>query len=153
MESQLPLRKFKLDEPNPQPRSTENKRLNIYARSMASRSKKKKHQGAGGLLSWWPVLLGIAVTPFTAKTASVLALGGPWPLRMLYPFAQLLQRPELAFGESMGDTLAQGMMYLQFPLEGLLMRFLLKYQPLLVSFLIVALFHLAAAGLLAWLGK
>jgi hypothetical protein len=118
---------------------------------MASRSRKKKRQGAGGLLSWWPVLLGIAVTPFTAKMASVLALGGPWPLRLLYPFAQLLQRPELRLGDSTGETLAQGMMYLQFPLEGLLMKMILKYRSVPVSFVIVALCHLAAVGLLAWL--
>jgi hypothetical protein len=120
---------------------------------MASRSRKKKRQGAGGLLSWWPVLLGIAVTPFTAKTASVLALGGPWPLRLLYPFAQLIQRPELRVGDSVGETLAQGMMYLQFPLEGLLMKILLKYRSISVSFLIVALCHLAAVGLIVWLGR
>lgn len=119
---------------------------------MASRSRKKKSQGAAGLLSWWPVLLGIAVTPFTARTASVLALSGPWPLRLLYPFSQLLQRHELGLNGTTADTLAQWMMYLQFPLEGLLMRFLLKYRSLLLSFLAIAVLHLLAVGLLAWLG-
>lgn len=115
---------------------------------MASRSKKKKHQG---IQSWWPVILGIAITPFTAKTASILVLSGPWPLRMLYPFAQLLQRHELGLAEATGETFAQWMMYLQFPLEGLLMHFLLKRRSLAFSFLCVAAIHLAAVGLLTWL--
>ncbi len=120
---------------------------------MAARSRKKKRQGTTGWLSWWPVLLGIAVTPFTARMASVLALGGPWPLRMLYPFSQLLQRHELRLNEATADTLAQWMMYLQFPLEGLWMRFLLKYRSLLVSLLGVVALHLIAVGLLSWLGS
>ncbi len=121
---------------------------------MASRSnssRRKKRQSSGGWLSWWPVALGIAVTPFTAKTASVLTLGGPWPLRLLYPFALLLQRHELGLQEATGETLAQWMMYLQFPLEGLLLRFLLKYRGFVVSVFCVAAIHLAVAGLLGWL--
>lgn len=70
---------------------------------------------------------------------------------MLYPFAQLLQRHELGLSEATGETLGQWMMYLQFPLEGLLLRFLLKYRSLLVAILCLLLFHLAAVGALAWL--
>lgn len=70
---------------------------------------------------------------------------------MLYPFAQLLQRHELGLNEATGETLAQWMMYLQFPLEGLLLRFFLKYWSLLVSILCLVLFHLAAVGVLTWL--
>jgi hypothetical protein len=85
---------------------------------------RKKNKSA--LLIWWPVLLGIAVTPFAIHFASILALEGPSALRLLYPYVLLMKDPAFGLSSDMGNALSQGMMYAQFPIYGLLMALTLR---------------------------
>jgi hypothetical protein len=91
-------------------------------RRPSARQKKSKR----GLLNWWPLLLGIAVTPFAIHAASILALEGPSALRMLYPYVLLIKEPVFGLSSDLGNSLSQGMMYAQFPFYGLLMSLILR---------------------------
>jgi hypothetical protein len=109
--------------------------------------KKKKAAARGGWLTWWPLLLGILVTPLTVRAAGVMALAGPDALRMLYPYVQLVQSHLLGFPAEITGTLSQAMMYLQFPLYGLLMALVLRAKGLLPAVLATAVVHFGAVGI------
>ena len=81
--------------------------------------RKKKKPLPGALIILAPLLLGILVTPFAVRGASVLALSGPSALRLLYPFVVLVQSHAQTFATSQEETLAQWVMYGQFPVYGL----------------------------------
>jgi len=121
-----------------------------------TRKKKQKAAAAGGgagWLGWWPLLLGIAVTLLTIKTAEILPLMGAdglLKLRLLYPFALLLQQPQLGLTEQTSDSLSQIMLYAQFPLYGLYTSLAMKWKPLWTALTQVAAIHLLGFGVL-WL--
>ena len=111
-------------------------------RKPAARRKKKKV--AAGWLTWWPLLLGIAVTPLTVRAAGVMALAGPDALRTLYPYVLLLQNHALGLPGELAANLSQWMMYLQFPLYGLLMSLLLRAKGILTAVIAIAVLHFVA---------
>jgi len=108
-------------------------------------TRKKKKTAASGWLSWWPLLLGILVTPLTVRAAGVMALAGPDALRMLYPWVQLVQSH--VFTTEIAGTLSQAMIYLQFPLYGLLMALVLRAKGLLPAVIATAIAHFVAVGI------
>lgn len=110
-------------------------------------TRKKKKAASAGWFTWWPLLLGILVTPLAVRAAGVMALAGPNALRMLYPWVQLVQSPVLAFPTEIAATLSQAMMYLQFPLYGLLAALLLRAKGLLPGLVAAALAHFGAVGI------
>ncbi|HLH34058.1 MAG TPA: hypothetical protein VKX41_05245 [Alloacidobacterium sp.] len=110
-------------------------------------TRKKKKAASAGWLTWWPLVLGIAVTPLTVRAAGVMALAGPDALRMLYPWVQLVQTHLLGFPAEIASTLSQGMMYLQFPLYGLLMALILRAKGLVPALLVTAIAHFGAVGI------
>ncbi|MGA7886489.1 MAG: hypothetical protein WCA44_12160 [Acidobacteriaceae bacterium] len=69
----------------------------------------------------WPLLICVAVDPFVVRAASILALEGPRPFTMLYPWVEFLYLPAFHFTAEMVSTLQQWVLYLQFPVYGLLM--------------------------------
>ncbi len=87
-----------------------------YARTRTSRSKKKR-----SIPRWLvviaPLLGGILVTPFAVRAASVLAMSGPHALWLLYPFVPVVLQH---FTTNQDETLAQWIMYGQFPLYGVI---------------------------------
>ncbi|QNI33345.1 hypothetical protein H7849_05125 [Alloacidobacterium dinghuense] len=110
-------------------------------------TRKKKKAAARGWITWWPLLLGILVTPLTVRAAGVMALAGPDALRMLYPWVQLVQNPMLAFPTDIAGTLSQAMMYLQFPLYGLLMALVLRAKGMLPAIIAAAAAHFGAVAI------
>ena len=129
------------------------------ARPKRSGTRKKKQRqaaaprGGAGWVGWWPLLVGIAVTLLTVKTAEILPLMGAdglLKLRLLYPYALLLQQPQLGLPEQTGDSLSQIMLYAQFPLYGLYTSLALKWKPLWTALMQVAAIHLLGFGVL-WL--
>jgi hypothetical protein len=75
----------------------------------------------GGSQALWPLLICIVLDPFTVHFASVLALEGPKPFTLLYPWVEFLLLPVLHLSGDLVSVLTQWMLYLQFPLYGLLM--------------------------------
>jgi hypothetical protein len=117
-----------------------------------SNSRKKKKTGFSWL-AWWPLVAGIAVTFATVKTAEILPLMGPaglWKLRLLYPFALLLQQPQLGLSEQTSDSWSQIMLYAQFPLYGLYASVATRWKSLGRVVLHLIAIHLLAFATL-WL--
>jgi hypothetical protein len=112
-----------------------------------SPARKKKKAAAAGWITWWPLLVGILVTPLTVRAAGVMALAGPDAFRMLYPYVQLVQNPLLGFPAEVAGILSQAMMYLQFPLYGLLMALVLRTKGLLTALITTAVVHFGAVGI------
>src|SRR6202046_2909067 len=76
---------------------------------------------SGWWKSLWPVLVGIAITPFTVRLAGVLALEGPKAFALLYPWVDVLRSRVLHAPADLVGHAYESMMYLQFPIYGLLM--------------------------------
>src|ERR1700761_6111505 len=86
------------------------------------RTRKKKKTTQAGLLAWWPLLAGIAITFFAVKTAEILPLMGPdglLKLKLLYPYAMLLKAPRLGLSEQTSEFWSQIMLYGQWVVYGL----------------------------------
>ncbi|HTD55220.1 MAG TPA: hypothetical protein VK670_07545 [Silvibacterium sp.] len=114
-------------------------------RSTSGNTRKRKGKKKPGWLAvWWPLLLGIAVTPFAIHAASIMALAGPGALATLYPWVLLLKNPALGPGGGLGDNVSQLLMYIQFPLYGLLMALILRSKSLWFSLGIAAGLHCLA---------
>lgn len=84
-------------------------------RSAASRS------GAAGWKALIPLLVCCALAPFAVQAASILALEGPKAFALLYPWVEVVRSPALHVTPARLETLSQWIMYLQFPVYGLLM--------------------------------
>ena len=108
-------------------------------------TRRKKKAASAGWLTWWPLLLGILVTPLTVRAAGVMALAGPDALRLLYPWVQLVQSH--IFSVEVAGTLSQAMIYLQFPLYGLLMALVLRAKGLLPAIIAAAVAHFGAVAI------
>jgi len=116
-------------------------------RRTASRTaprKRKKKNSPRLLAVWWPLLLGIAVTPFSIHAASIMALAGPGALTTLYPWVVLLKSPALGLNNGLGENLSQLLMYIQFPLYGLLMALILRSKSFWIALISAAGVHFAA---------
>lgn len=74
-----------------------------------------------GFALWWPTLLGIALA-FAAPRIwdQVQSSWGELGLRFVFPYLLLASRPELGIGQELATNLSQLMLYLQFPIEGLI---------------------------------
>jgi hypothetical protein len=115
-------------------------------------ARRKKKSASAGWLTWWPLLLGIAVTPLTVRAAGVMALAGPDALRTLYPYVLLLENHALGLPGELAGDLSQWMMYLQFPLYGLLMTLVLRAKGLLTAVITTAVVHFGAVAVVIALG-
>lgn len=93
--------------------------------SSAAPPRRKRGARKGLARGWWkalwPVLIGIAITPFTVRLAGVLALEGPKAFALLYPWFDVLRSRVLHSPADLIGHAYQYMLYLQFPLYGLLM--------------------------------
>jgi len=114
------------------------------------RSRKKQ---TSSWIAWWPLVLGIAVTPIAVKAATLMALTGPDGLRLLYPWMLIPKLHFLGLSDSLGDTLSQAMMYLQFPLYGLFAMLVHRWKGASSAVLQLTLLHLLAVGLVFVAGR
>jgi len=119
----------------------------LHKRKPAAKRKSRKKQ-TSGWLAWWPVILGIAVTPFAVKAATLMALTGPDGLRLLYPWMLIPKLHLLGLSDSLGNGISQAMMYLQFPLYGMLAMLVHRSKGAVPAILTLALLHFLAVGLL-----
>ena len=108
---------------------------------------KRRKQGGPNWAAWIPFVLGIVMTPVALRAASILALSGTGGLMLLYPFVQIVQNPVLHGAGGLADPLAQWIMYLQFPVYGLLMARITKSKGFWVALNVVVAIHGAGIGL------
>ena len=108
-------------------------------------AKKKKSESV-----WLAALLllaGIIATPIALRAASVLALSGTNALTFLYPYVQLAKNPMLRIPGSLANPAAQWLMFLQFPLYGLLMVVVMRGRGFWIALNAVVFVHSAGIGL------
>ena len=122
-----------------------------YAHGMATAARsvrgKRRKKGGSSWAAWIPFVLGIAATSVALRAASVLALSGAGGLILLYPFVQIVQNPVLRFSEVISAPVAQWIMYLQFPVYGLLMARIIRSKGFWIALNVVVFFHAAGIGL------
>ena len=109
-----------------------------------NRSRKRQSRKSGFFVVWWPLLLGVAVTPFAIHAASIMALAGPRALMTLYPWVVLLKSPAIGLGPLLGENVSQLLMYIQFPIYGALAALILRYKSLWTALGIAVAIHIAA---------
>lgn len=67
----------------------------------------------------WPFVIGVILSIFALKLWVILSDLNPWALRLVFPFVQLVERPEFGLRWELGGFLPQIVLFLQFPAEGL----------------------------------
>lgn len=72
-------------------------------------------------LHFWPLVVCLAITPFAVRGADIVALEGPRPFALLYPWIEVLRCPAFHLSADLVSTLSQWLLYLQFPIYGVLM--------------------------------
>ena len=98
---------------------------------------------------WALVLAGIVAAYFAVRYAEVAPLLGPgglFRLRLIAPLAMLAHQPQLGVPEAAADTIAQVLMYAQFPFYGLLLGILWRIAGFLRAASAVVLLHALAVG-------
>jgi hypothetical protein len=116
-------------------------------------SPRKRKTSRAGWITWWPLLLGIAITFAAVKTAEILPLmgaSGLLRLQFLYPLAMLLKQPQLGLSEQTSDSWSQIMLYAQYPLYGLYASVATRWKPLWGVLMQLTALHLLGFGVL-WL--
>jgi hypothetical protein len=91
------------------------------------------------------LLAGILATPVAVRAASILALSGPNALTMLFPFMEIVKNPVLRLPGNLANPAAQALMYLQFPIYGLLLGRVLRSRGVVTALGAVAFLHVAGA--------
>ena len=107
----------------------------------------KRRKSGSGWAAWIPFLLALAMTPVTLRAASILALSGGGGLLLLFPFVQIVQNPILRISEVFSAPVAQWVMYLQFPVYGLLMARIIRSNGFWIALNVIVLIHGAGIGL------
>lgn len=77
-------------------------------------------------INWAPLAVGIVLGFMAPQIHALAALWDPWGLRVVFPLVQLAGLHEIGLSDELTRTLPQLMLYLQFPLEGLLVAFNLR---------------------------
>lgn len=89
-------------------------------------AEQKQQSPAMNWMSWAPVAVGIVLGFLSPQLHALAAQWDPWGLRIVFPVVQVLGLRELGMSDELTRTLPQLMLYLQFPLEGLLVAMNLR---------------------------
>ena len=123
----------------------------------ASRKRKGSRSSLPWAVVWALVLAGIVAAYFAvryAEVAPLLGQSGLFRLRFIAPLAMLAHQPQLSIPDVAADSVAQVLMYVQFPLYGLLLGLLWRAAGFLRAASAIVLIHglaIAAVMLLAQL--
>ena len=78
------------------------------------------------LASLWPVAVGVLLGVYAPLLRDLAANSAPWAVNLLFPFSALVDERSLHLSRDTANALAQFLLFAQFPLEGLLVRIMLK---------------------------
>jgi hypothetical protein len=123
-------------------------RAEAYPRQKSAvRRKTRGRTPLAWVFVWALVLVGIVAAYFAVRYAEVAPLLGPgglFRLRLIAPLAMLAHQPQLGVPDAAADTIAQVLMYAQFPLYGLLLGILWRAIGFLRAASTVVLLHALA---------
>jgi len=103
--------------------------LEMKANLMALRQQRRSARLHRSLAQWseyWPVALGILVSFFAPQLREFVEPYRPWGLWVSFPMVAISIRPEIYMGTKMAALMPTAMLYLQFPIEGLLAKIALR---------------------------
>ena len=80
------------------------------------------------MASLWPVALGVLLGFYAPLLRDLIANSAPWALTLLFPFSALAGERGLNLSRDTAQSLSQFLLYAQFPLEGLMVRIVLKHR-------------------------
>lgn len=123
------------------PSSTAVKQRSSAGAKPRKRKTSASRAGWGGWKALWPFLVCCALTPFAFQSASILALEGPKAFALLYPWVEVVRSPALHVPPASLATLSQWIIYLQFPVYGLLMTLTFRTGRYLRAFVIGLIAH------------
>jgi hypothetical protein len=125
-------------------------RAEAYPRQKtAARRKSRSRTPIAWGIVWALVLAGIVAAYFAVRYAEVAPLLGPgglFRLRLIAPLAMLAHQPQLGVPDAAADTIAQVLMYAQFPLYGFLLGILWRAAGFLRAASTIVLIHALAVG-------
>ena len=102
------------------------------------------------LAASWPIAVGLLLALVAPALSDFLTVLKPWGMWLVFPFVELLKRPELQMGEWFKQTAPQFMLYAQFPLEGLFAKKFLRGRVTVRGVALqVAFYHFLGAVQLA----
>ncbi len=78
------------------------------------------------LASLWPVAVGMLLGAYALELRELVTCYAPWAMSAVFPFVVLANRLQIPVGGAGARFLPLLMLYAQFPLEGLLVRILLR---------------------------
>jgi hypothetical protein len=120
-------------------------KLEMNANILALRQQQRKarlERSLGQWASYWPVALGMVISIFAPQIRDFADLFRPWGLWVTFPMVALSIRPEIYMGSTVASFLPAAMLYLQFPLEGLLAKVALKGNVTVYGVIVqVVFFH------------
>ena len=119
-------------------------RAEAFPRQKTGTRKKKAKASGGAWKLWLPLAAGLVAAWFAVRYAEVLPLLGPgglFRLRLIAPLAMLAHQPQLGIPEATADSVAQALMYVQFPLYGLILGLTWRAAGFLRAALVLLLVH------------
>jgi len=128
--------------------------LEMKANLAALRQQRRRSRLQRSLQQWseyWPVAIGIVLSICAPEIRDMLATMQPWAMWVVFPLVVLAGRPEINMGDLMAVYLPIVMLYIQFPLEGLLARLLLKGNVTIRGVAVQVLFFHALCIIELWL--
>ena len=99
--------------------------LEMQANLLALRHQRRKERVQRSLAQWaeyWPMALGMLISVFAPQMREFVEAYRPWGLWVSFPMVAITMRPELHMSSAVATMLPTVMLYLQFPLEGLLAK-------------------------------
>jgi hypothetical protein len=86
------------------------------------RRKSRLRQTAINWSEYWPFAVGVAISCFVPQLRDFVDAYRPWGMWILFPFAAIANRPEVAPSSQLIANVPLFFMFMQFPIEGLLAR-------------------------------
>ncbi|HVU47215.1 MAG TPA: hypothetical protein VHD85_13880 [Terracidiphilus sp.] len=85
-------------------------------------------QGLLRLLDYWPLALGLVLGVLAPHLRALLLRRDPWTMWVVFPFVLLAGRPEIHADAHLANVLPAAILYLQFPVEGLIVQWAMRQQ-------------------------
>jgi hypothetical protein len=89
-------------------------------------NRERQNRLTQSLITSWPIGVGILLALIAPMLSDIVSVFKPWGMWLVFPFVELCARPELHFGSDFQRMAPQIMLFLQFPLEGLMAKKFLK---------------------------
>lgn len=94
------------------------------------RKRHRRRENALKLLkSYWPVAAGLCLACVAPMLRDWVSAWQQWGMSLMFPCVMLAGRPETHLDNQFAYTLQQFMLYAQFPLEGLIVRWWMRRRP------------------------